>query len=196
MNHATNSSEYWTGRYQSGETGWDLGTVSKPLRNYFDQLQNKAVKILIPGAGLGHEAVYLFNNGFPYVHYLDFSPAAAEQFQLRCPDFPADYIHISDFFRFQGKFDLIVEHTFFSAIAPELRENYAAQMHHLLNKGGKLVGLFFNHDFNHSGPPYGGSLEEYRLLFDKLFIFKVFELSYNSIRPREGREHFIILEKK
>lgn len=196
MKDDTATSEYWTNRYRQGATGWDIGTIAQPLKAYFGQLQNKAIEILIPGAGAGHEAVFLFQNGFQQVHYLDFSQAAAAQFHSQCPDFPAERIHCNDFFQFQGQFDLIIEHTFFSALPRHLRNEYANHMHQLLKPKGKLVGLFFNHEFDHEGPPHGGSIEEYHDLFDKSFIFKMFDVAFNSIRPRQGREHFLILEKK
>jgi methyl halide transferase len=45
--HVTPS--YWNNRYLEENTTWDLGQVSPPLKNYIDQLENKAVSILIPG---------------------------------------------------------------------------------------------------------------------------------------------------
>lgn len=40
---------YWTERYGKGETGWDIGHVSTPIKEYVDQLEDKELKILIPG---------------------------------------------------------------------------------------------------------------------------------------------------
>jgi len=42
--------QYWTERYHEHKTGWDIGYISTPLKAYFDQLTNKNLKILIPGA--------------------------------------------------------------------------------------------------------------------------------------------------
>ena len=33
------------------ETGWDIGYVSTPIKEYFNQVKNKELKILIPGGG-------------------------------------------------------------------------------------------------------------------------------------------------
>ena len=57
------SEEFWSQRYQEGKTGWDLGAASPPLVEYFDQLENKDLSILIPGCGNAHEAEYLHKNG-------------------------------------------------------------------------------------------------------------------------------------
>ncbi|MNR35864.1 Thiopurine S-methyltransferase (TPMT) [compost metagenome] len=40
---------YWDNQYQSNRTGWDLGEISPPLKNYIDTLKDKAIRVLIPG---------------------------------------------------------------------------------------------------------------------------------------------------
>ena len=64
---------YWERIYESGHIGWDIGYISTPLKEYFDQLTDKNIKILVPGAGTGYEADYLYKNGFKNVFYLDYS---------------------------------------------------------------------------------------------------------------------------
>ena len=59
-----NNMQYWQNRYLENSTGWDLGDISPPIKAYIDQLNNKNIKILIPGAGNAHEAEYLHNQGF------------------------------------------------------------------------------------------------------------------------------------
>ena len=49
----------WEERYKNEDTEWDIGTISTPIREYFEQLTNKTIKILIPGCGKGHEVSYL-----------------------------------------------------------------------------------------------------------------------------------------
>ena len=41
------SANAWENRYLNNDIGWDLGEVSTPLKEYFDQLENKEIKILI-----------------------------------------------------------------------------------------------------------------------------------------------------
>ena len=73
------NSEYWSDRYKNGETGWDLGNISPPLKAYFDQLKNKKLKILIPGCGRGYEGIYLLENGFINVFLADYSREALNE---------------------------------------------------------------------------------------------------------------------
>lgn len=188
--------EFWENRYQTGETGWNIGYISTPLKEYIDQLTDKSVKILIPGCGNAYEAEYLFKNGFKNIYLIDISPSAITNFSQRVPDFPAEQLICADFFEHQGTYDLIFEQTFFCAISPSLRNAYATKMSTLLKKGGKLVGLLFNDPLNSDRPPFGGNREEYLSYFKPYFDFKTFETATNSIPERKGRELFINLIRK
>jgi len=190
------SPEYWDNTYKTNQIVWDIGYVSTPLKVYFDQLIDKSIRILIPGAGNAYEAEYLWNLGFKNVFVLDFSSAAIESFLSRFPEFPESNILLEDFFQHKNQYDLIVEQTFFTSIFPSQRKEYAKKTAGLLNLKGKLMGLVFNHSFNFEGPPYSGTVEEYRQLFAPYYQFNIFETAYNSIKPRKDRELFFILVKK
>ena len=188
------SKEFWSNRYRSDATGWDLGQVSPPLKSYIDQLKNKQLSILIPGAGNAHEAEYLYHQGFKNVHVLDHAAEPLKNLKNRIPDFPENQLHKEDFFKHEGQYDLILEQTFFCALHPELRSEYSRKMNELLNKGGKIVGLLFDIQFPFDGPPFGGSCEEYQTYFSPYFEFEP-EECYNSIAPRQGNELFFIARK-
>ncbi len=187
---------YWENKYHIGETGWDIGYASPPLKEYFDGLKDTSIKILIPGSGNGYEAEYLYKKGFKNVYVLDIAEKALESFKRREPGFPEENLICEDYFNHKGKYDLIAEQTFFCAIDRKMRLEYAKKSADLLNPGGKLVGLLFNHEFGNESPPYGGTREEYIKYFEQYFYIKVMELCYNSIKPRAGRELFMILVKK
>lgn len=192
--------KYWTKRYAQGNTGWDLGSTSAPLKEYLDQLENKELKILIPGAGNGYEAEYLFKNGFKNVYVLDISRHPLLEFENRNPIFPKENILNEDFFSHIGQYDLILEQTFFCSFIPlpSTRQDYARKMHENLKPGGKLVGLWFDTPLvqDTDKRPFGGSLVEYRSYLDPYFDCKYFGPCYNSILPRAGKELFGIFIKK
>lgn len=188
--------DYWTSRYLENNTGWDLGEISPPLKAYIDQLKDKTLRILIPGAGNSYEAEYLFNQGFKNIHVVDIAAEPLANIRKRCPDFPENQLIHMDFFDVRGKYDLILEQTFLCALPVGLREDYAKKVHNLLQPGGKITGLLFNKQFSHEGPPFGGSKEEYLTYFSDNFKFTTFELCYNSILPRAGNELFFIFKKK
>ncbi|MGB0431897.1 MAG: methyltransferase domain-containing protein, partial [Bacteroidia bacterium] len=163
--------DYWSFRYQTDQIGWDLGVISTPLKQYIDQLENKSQSILIPGCGNAYEAEYLLNNGFKNVTLVDISNVLIEQLKERFyPDFEGrlNLIH-GDFFEISGQYDLIIEQTFFCALDPQLRNEYADKMNKLLVPNGKLVGVMFNRQFEKQGPPFGGTKDEYIEYFDHHF---------------------------
>lgn len=186
---------YWDERYLQGHMGWDIGDVSPPLRVYFDQLADKQLAMLIPGCGNSYEAEYLLNKGFTNITLLDISPVLIGRLRERLPATPALTVLQADFFDHRGRYDLIVEQTFFCALAPALRPAYVDQMHALLNPGGHLAGLLFDRDFGPDGPPFGGHRADYQYLFEKKFKLKTLAPCYNSIKPRAGSELFLIAEK-
>ena len=189
--------EFWEGKYRNGDLGWDIGTVSPPLKAYLDRLEDKDLKILIPGAGKAHELIYLAKEGFKNVYVVDIAQAPLEMIKQRLPDYPAEQLIEGDFFDLElSGFDLILEQTFFCAIAPSLRPEYVLKMKQLLRPGGKLAGLLFDFPLTESGPPFGGSREEYRSLFSRHFNLKILETAYNSIKPRADKELFFIFENK
>jgi len=187
--------DFWDYKYKTNETGWDLGEISPPLKAYFNQLTNKALKILIPGGGNSYEAEYLFNKGFKNVYVIDLSSTALLNLRTRVPSFPSSHLIQANFFDIDMTFDLIVEQTFFCAIDPNLRPAYAAKAFEMLNTNGKVVGLLFDAPLNDSHPPFGGSKTEYVEYFKPYFVIKTMEEAHNSIKPRQGKELFFILRK-
>ena len=187
---------FWDSRYKNKETGWDIGYVSTPLKEYFDQLTNKNLKILIPGGGNSYEAEYLYKLGFNNVFIVDLSKTALQNFKKRVPNFPSQNLILGNFFDLKNAFDLIIEQTFFCALDPKLRPQYAKKMHALLKPKGKLVGLLFCIPLNTDNPPFGGNKEEYLTYFKPYFHIKKMEPAYNSIPPRKDSELFITLVKK
>lgn len=188
---------YWANRYQTQDTGWNIGYISTPLKEYIDQIEDKNLQILIPGAGNSYEAEYLWQQGFKNTYVLDIATEPLKNIQNRIPNFPETQLLQDDFFKHQAKYDLILEQTFFCALEPKLRANYVEKMLSLLSKNGKLVGLLFKDIFlDRTEPPFGASQKEYLEYFENYFNFKYFEESHNSIPERQGHEWFIHFSAK
>lgn len=188
--------DYWNERYAAGQTGWDLGKASPPLKDYIKQLGNKDLKILLPGCGNGYEALLMAELGFTNLTVLDIAPLAVEKLQDRLQSYPSVRILCEDFFEHVDNYDLILEQTFFCALPPSMREQYVQKMAELLVPQGKLVGLLFATEFDKAGPPFGGTTEEYLQLFSPYFTDAILEPCRNSIRPRQGNELFVKWVKK
>lgn len=187
---------YWSNRFEQEDTPWDIGFVSTPIKEYIDQLTDKNISILIPGCGNSYEAGYLLQNGFNNITLIDISPTLTKRLGKKFNTYNKKQLTIitGNFFDLKGQFDLIIEQTFFCALNPALRKDYVDRMYELLKPGGKLVGVLFNRSFE-GGPPFGGSKEEYKELFDEKLVIKKMEDCYNSIEPRKDAEVFIILAK-
>lgn len=154
----------WDARYVRGETGWNLHQPSPPLLYLLDQLPPEATSwaILFPGAGESPDPAVWYARGFHGVHVVDVSPTAKANFLAKHPYFPESQYLIKDFFTFyKPEWRLIVEQTFYCAILPERREEYAATMQKILVDGGELQGVWFNRTFPNVGPPFGGDIESY-----------------------------------
>ena len=44
------NNNFWNNKYLTSNIGWDVGE-NNPIKEYIDQINNKRLKILIPGCG-------------------------------------------------------------------------------------------------------------------------------------------------
>ncbi len=195
MQENKSSKEYWNNLYSKNDIGWDIGFPSPALREYIDQIKNKEISIFIPGCGNAYEAEYLAEQGFSNITVIDIAALLTEKLKVRIKsNGTTNQIKVltGDFFEHTGKYDLILEQTFLSALDPSFRPKYVDKMHELLQKGGHLAGVLFSKVFE-DGPPFGGTIAEYETMFAPKFIIKKLEPCSNSIERREGSEVFINL---
>ncbi|MBS1614950.1 MAG: methyltransferase domain-containing protein [Bacteroidetes bacterium] len=190
------SQAFWEDRWQSENTGWDIGYTSPPIAQYVSQYPNKDAAVLVAGCGNAHEAEYLLEQGFQNITLIDIAPTAVKRLQEKFSSSSAIKVVCADFFEHLGQYDLMIEQTFFCAIPPQRRADYARHAASLLRQKGKLIGLLFDIVFEKEGPPFGGSAAEYRSLFEPYFEIITMEACYNSIPPRAGSELFIQFSKK
>lgn len=186
---------YWETQWENKKTGWDIGYSSPAIEEYILQYNNKESRVLIPGCGNAYEVEFLWNLGFRNITVLDIATTAVEILKFKYKEMEGVSVICEDFFNHHGNYDLIIEQTFFCALTPELRTQYAGKTHELLNDNGKIIGLMFNKIFEKEGPPFGGSIAEYQSIFSKYFEIQKMEECYNSIEHRKGSEIFINLKK-
>ena len=185
-------------RWQNKQTGWDLGAISPPIQSFIDGLADKNQRILIPGCGNAHEAVYLLEKGFTNITVVDIAPTLTELLTHQLQRYVSAQkltVICADFFELEGTYDLIIEQTFFCAIDTSLRARYAEQIKKLLTPKGRLVGLLFNRVFE-GGPPFGGIVDEYEGYFKPLFAEVSIKPCTNSAQPRAGSEVWVELIRK
>jgi len=190
---------YWDEKYILNETKWDIGKPTPIFVDWFEK-NKKIKKILIPGAGKGHDAFFLARKGHD-VYAVDFSKEAVDQMIKKAKKHNIKINVLNhDIFNMQkyyGKFDMILEYTFFCAILPSDRIKYIKTLSSLLKVNGAFVGILFplNKSLNEGGPPFGVRFSKVLDIFSE--YFKVID-SYNSklsIKPRLGNEKFIYMKK-
>ena len=163
--HALN----WEQAYQQGQTPWDKGQPSPPLRQWL-QRHALAGRVLVPGCGLGHDVALLHAEGAD-AHGLDLAPSAIRLGLEAHPEL-VGRLHLGDLWQtpedWQGSVDAVVERTCFCALPPGLRARYEAVIHGLLKPAGLLIGVWFIHpqmDPGEQGPPFALPLPELESLF-------------------------------
>ncbi len=65
----------------------------------------------------------------------DWAESAFSHLRKACPDFPSEHLIVGDFFKLDLQVDLILEQTFFCAISPKQRMDYAQHSANLLVPG-------------------------------------------------------------
>lgn len=187
---------YWQAQWEAEQTGWDVGYASPAIAEYADRWPDKNAAVLIPGCGNAYEAEHLLNAGFRNITLLDIAPAVVDRLMKKFEGKSQIKILCEDFFNHQDKYDLILEQTFFCALPPLRRKEYAVKMFELLSENGTLAGLLFDKQFDREGPPFGGCPCEYKPIFEPYFNILLMEPCTNSIEPRKDSEVFFIMKPK
>jgi SAM-dependent methyltransferase len=181
---------FWAGRYKSGETAWDHGEASPGLVDFLKTQTYRPGTVLVAGCGRGHDARVLAKAGFD-VTGLDVVPQAVEEAK-RLAQAEGAKIRFSaaDFFdlppTLRGPYDWMLEHTFFCAIDPALRDRYVEVTASLIKPGGWLLGVFY-HIQPETGPPFGTTREELLERYTPKFSLE-YECVPRSYESRTGKE--------
>lgn len=187
---------YWENRYRKGNTGWDLGHISQPLKTIIDKIENKSSRILIPGAGNTYEVEYLLEKEFEDITVLDIALPPILYLRKRLKKNKNVRIIHNDFFNHDDNYDIILEQTFFCALESRFRESYIKKSYELLRENGYIEGVLFDFNLESNEPPYTGSKEEYISLFEKEFEIIHLSRCLNSEKSRQGKELVIKMIRK
>ena len=191
MNETEYSQKDWQSHYESNDLGWDLGQVAPPFVKLWQDKKLPLGKVLGPGCGRGHEVMFLAEKGCE-VTAVDFSQGAVtylkntlKEKSLDCRVLHEDFFCLDD--SHDGIYDLVLEQTFFCAIAPRQRKDYIQKVSRVLKPEGMLVGLFY-HTNKEGGPPYNTTYEDIEINFSKYFQIKQLEKTLLSAEQRKNKE--------
>jgi SAM-dependent methyltransferase len=193
MNDDVNSPRKWEADYGRKTDGWDLGGPTPIFKSLASSGQFKPGRMIVLGAGRGHDAREFARNGFQ-VTAVDFaSQAVQEMRRLADPAAPVKILQ-NDIFalpeRLDQSFDYVLEYTCFCAIDPKRRAEYADVVTRLLKPNGIYIDLAFPLDGRKGGPPFALRLGDPDLFQERGFgSYRVKNL--RVISPRGAEELFI-----
>jgi thiopurine S-methyltransferase len=198
---------FWQARWDEGRIGFHLGEVNPALVRHFSTWLGEGNasgqhRVLVPLCGKTLDLAWLCQSGLE-VHGVEFVENAAkayfEEHQLKLSVSDLGRIkrfsnaglslYIGDFFALQPSdfpaFDLIYDRAALVAIAPELRDPYAAQLARLSAPKGRLLLINLVHDMG-GGPPFTIPERELRRILEPHFELE--ELS--DLDTLESSSHF------
>lgn len=198
MNDVNHPSK-WELDYQRGTAGWDMGTPTPVFQRLLREKTFAPGKMLVPGAGRGHDAREFARHGFE-VLAVDFAREAVEDMRALMDDASRHEILRHDLFalpkEFDGAFDYVLEYTCFCAIHPTRRAEYADTMTRVLKRGGIYIALAFPLGDHVGGPPFAVNADELIELMEPRGMKLLHrEFPPDSIKPRKGREELIVMQK-
>src|SRR5205085_587500 len=149
-------------------------------------------RMLVPGAGSGHDARAFARRGFD-VTAVDFAADAVRI--LRAQAEPGETLDVlqADIFELphalDATFDYVLEYMCFCAIDPQRRPDYADLMARLLKPGGLHIQLAFPLGKREGGPPFPVVADGVVFLFERRgFTLLGRELPPDSVPSRCGCE--------
>jgi SAM-dependent methyltransferase len=185
-----NLPEYWESLYQDKKDTWDLGKVSPVLTEFFkNPLCPKKGRVLVPGAGRGHDAA------------VDFAQSAVSGLSALAEKNPKLSVLNIDLFEMMPKstdpFDIIYESGCFSAIHPGRRDEYFEVWDKMLRPGGLVIALFYPliKTTSLEGPPHPTSEGELMARLDSVLELEERIVPKKSVPERVGKEEIWLLRK-
>jgi SAM-dependent methyltransferase len=190
---------------------WNAEEPPEALVNLVESGAVTPCKALDLGCGIGNHAAYLAGKGFD-VTGVDGSGEAirlarenAERKGVSCRFVTADVL--VDLGQLGETFDFVYDWGLLHHIYPEQREIYVANVHRLLNPGGKYLSVCFSE----SDPQFGGvgkyrktflgtilyfsSEEELRMLFERYFNILELKTMEISGKALSHRAVYVFMEK-
>lgn len=193
-----NQVRFWSDIYSGEELPWDLGRETPVLPQVLPQLKLSKSRVLVLGAGAGHDAAYFARQGHS-VTAVDLSAEAVSRAKQAYGSVEGLEFVQADAFAlpesWNSRFDLVFEHTCYCAISPERRNELVKVWRRMLHAQGHLLGVFFVNE-KRMGPPFGGSEWELRERFKKAFEFLFWTRWHASVERRKSMELVVYAKKR
>lgn len=189
----------WQTAYQQGSDRWDLGGPAPALRRLAADGHLAPGRMIVLGAGRGHDARAFAQHGFT-VTAVDFADYAVQEMQRLATAATPITIVQHDLFTlpptFDAAFDYVLDHTCFCAIDPQQRAAYADLVVRLLNEHGSYITLAFPLGPLDGGPPFAVTVPEIVALFEpRGVVLEERGVPHDSPPQRRGREELLVFAR-
>lgn len=190
----------WAARYAAADTPWDVGAPHPELNRRLaagELRPDAGDAAFVPGCGRGHDATALAAAGYR-VTGVDLVPELEKLVTERLRASGGRFV-LADALRFNTEepFQLLWEHTFFSAITPSDRALYGAMARRLVAPGGRLVALAFPADrpTDLDGPPFRTSPDDLAETLEVGFRMLSSAPVETPVACRRWSEHWVEFER-
>ena len=199
---------FWQNRWQTGQTGWDLGGAHPLLTALLGDARasrclNPGARILEPGAGRAHNGAALAAMGFDVTSF-DGVAAAVTAARALYGDQPrltlvqADALTVNP--AWEGGFDAVFDRAMLCALPPEARRAYVQTAFAHLKPDGAFLSLLFSEvvlEDGKRGPPFQVTLPELSALTAAYFSLQAAD-ERNTTVPgdRIRRETICVLRRR
>jgi len=180
----------WETHYREGDIPWNHGEPAPGLVDFLAAnpgLDRRPV--LVPGCGLGNDAVTWAKAGFPTTG-LDLAPTAVSLARGATAGVAGLSFESGNFLEVPEaghSFGWVFEHTLYCAIQPELRAAYAEALPRWVGPGGQFVAIHYLNPAAAEGPPFPCTRDEILARFGRHFEL-VADWQPRSWDNRAGRE--------
>lgn len=187
----------WEDAWKSGVTPWDEGKSPPALRRLLGEGRVPSGRAFVPGCGAGYDLATLADVDREVIG-LDLSDDARVAFLERYRDLPGEVTYeVGDFFIYDPTrgFDFVWDYTFFCALDPAQREQWAAVMARLVKPNGVLATLLFPYADpipDASGPPWPINTDLVRGLIAHAFQLLEVTEAEHAHPGREGKERLAL----
>lgn len=196
-NHNAERDQWWSEFYRNHDTRWDLQRAAPALDAFVPKLKLHRARILILGAGAGHDAAWFAERGH-LVTACDFSQEALASAKQRYGHLTNINFVYTDAFQlptdWNQSFDIVFEHTFYCAVRPHRRDNLKKVWRRALVETGHLMGVFFACD-RAGGPPFGCTEWELQKRLQGSFRTLYWQRTRVADEARLGQEFFVYAQK-
>ncbi len=185
------TAEDWGALYAGGVTPWDVGDPHPELMARLEAGKlGEPGTALVPGCGLGHDAVALAQAGW-MVTAVDFAAELADIVPDRLAPFGGAFLDADALDLDIEPVDLIFDHTFFCAIHPTRRPDHGAMVRRLLRQGGTLASIVFPRGEPIDGPPWGMEPRHVLAVLGEGFTIVADEPVDHPVLRRHSREGWL-----